>query len=459
MAGSMWAATLPEAMRATGEPLAGDLDMDVAIVGAGYTGLWTAYYLLRADPRLRVVVLERDVIGFGASGRNGGWCSALLAAGIGTIAKRSGRAAAVAMQRAMHDTVDEVGRVVAHEGIDAHYTKGGTITLARTEDQETRLAAELDTARSFGFGEEHFRRLSAAEVEPHCRATATRMALFTPDCAAIHPLRLAHGLAGVVQRLGGRICEHTAVTAFEAGRVTTTRGAVRAAVTVLATEAYGARLPGRRRTLAPLYSLMVATDPLGDEQWARIGLAERPTFADGRHTIIYGQRTADGRLAFGGRGAPYHYASRIEPAYDTDQRVRGLLVDTARELFPTLDDVAFPFHWGGPLGVPRDWQCAVTLDRPAGLAVAGGYVGDGVATTNLAGRTLADLITGEASELVGLPWVDHRSRRWEPEPLRWLGINAALRLAARADAAESRPGRSPRLQALWRRSLAALSGR
>ncbi len=459
MAGSMWAATLPEAMRVTGAPLPGDLDVDVAVVGAGYTGLWTAYYLLRADPHLRVVVLEREVIGFGASGRNGGWCSALLAAGIGTIAKRSGRAAAVAMQQAMHATVDEVGRVVADEGIDADYAKGGTITLARTEAQETRLTAELEEARSFGFGEEHLRRLSAAEVEPKCRATATRMALFTPDCAAIHPLRLAHGLAGAVQRHGGSICEHTAVTALEPGRVTTTRGAVRAEVTVVATEAYGARLPGRRRTLAPLYSLMVATDPLGDEEWSRIGLADRPTFADGRHTIIYGQRTADGRLAFGGRGAPYHYASRIEPAYDTDQRVRALLVETARELFPVLDGVAFPYHWGGPLGVPRDWQCAVTLDRPAGLAVAGGYVGDGVATTNLAGRTLADLITGQSSELVGLPWVGHRSRRWEPEPLRWLGINAALRLAARADAAEVRPGRWPRAQALWRRSLAALSGR
>jgi glycine/D-amino acid oxidase-like deaminating enzyme len=459
MAGSMWAATLPEAMRATGSPLAGDVDADVAIVGAGYTGLWTAYYLLRADPHLRVVVLERDVIGFGASGRNGGWCSALLAAGIGTIAKRSGRDAAIAMQRAMHATVDEVGRVVADEDIDAHYTKGGTITLARTEAQETRLVAELEEARTFGFGEDHVRRLSAAEVEPQCRATATRMALFTPDCAAIHPLRLAHGLAGAVQRLGGQICEHTAVTALEPGRVMTTRGAVGAEVTVLATEAYGARLPGRRRTLAPLYSLMVATDPLGDEQWCRIGLAERPTFADGRHTIIYGQRTADGRLAFGGRGAPYHYASRIEPSYDTDERVRGLLVETARDLFPALGEVAFPFHWGGPLGVPRDWQCGVTLDRAAGLAVAGGYVGDGVATTNLAGRTLADLITGRTSELVDLPWVGHRSRGWEPEPLRWLGINAALRLAGRADAAESRPGRRPRAQALWRRSLAVLSGR
>jgi glycine/D-amino acid oxidase-like deaminating enzyme len=459
MAGSMWAATLPEATRVTGEPLAGDADVDVAVVGAGYTGLWTAYYLARADPHLRVAVLEREVVGFGASGRNGGWCSSLLAAGIGTIARRHGREAAIAMQRAMYATVEEIGRVVADEGLDAQFTRGGTITLARTEAQETRLLAELEEARSFGFGDEHLRLLSSAEAESRCRATGTRMALYTPDCAAIHPLRLAHGLAAATQRCGVRIHEHTPVTSIEPGRVTTTRGMVRADVTVLATEAYGARLPGRRRTLAPLYSLMVATEPLSEEQWSRIGLAGRPTFADARHTIIYGQRTADGRLAFGGRGAPYHYASRIEPGYDTDERVRGLLVDTARELFPALGDVAFPYHWGGPLGVPRDWQCAVTFDRAEGLAVAGGYVGDGVATTNLAGRTVAELITGRATELVGLPWVGHRSRRWEPEPLRWIGINAGLRLAGRADAAEADTARWPRLAGVWRRSLAALSGR
>ena len=459
MPGSLWAATLPETMRVTGPPLDGDLDVDVAIVGAGYTGLWTAYYLIAAEPHLRVAVLERDVVGFGASGRNGGWCSALFAAGLDDVARKHGRDAAIAMKRAMHATVDEVGRVVAAEGIDAQFAKGGTITLARTETQEQRLADELAEARAFGFGDEHLRRLTAAEVEPRCRATGVRMALFTPDCGAIHPLRLVHGLAGAALRRGVQLCEHTAVTAVEPRRVTTTHGVVRTEVTVLATEAYGAHLPGRRRTLAPLYSLMVGTDPLSDEQWSDIGLAERPTFTDGRHTIIYGQRTADGRLAFGGRGAPYHYGSRIEPGFDTDERVRRLLVDTARELFPVLADVEFPYHWGGPLGIPRDWYSAVTFDRAAGLAVAGGYVGDGVSTTNLAGRTLADLIAGRESELVTLPWVGHHSRRWEPEPLRWIGINASRLLAARADAAESGPGKPSRFAGVWSRLLAAVSGR
>ncbi len=211
--------------------------------------------------------------------------------------------------------------------------------------------------------------------------------------------------------------------------------------------------------MIPLYSLMIGSEPLTTRQWDQIGLARRPTFNDARNMIIYGQRTADGRIAFGGRGAPYHFGSRIDPRFDRDERVRTMLVDAVRELFPVLDEVEFPYHWGGPLGVPRDWQCAVRYDRSSGLATAGGYVGDGVATTNLAGRTLADLITGRQSDLVRLPWVQHPLRRWEPEPLRWLGVNVARRAAAGADAAEARSGRVASWQArAWTRLLDALTG-
>jgi glycine/D-amino acid oxidase-like deaminating enzyme len=175
--------------------------------------------------------------------------------------------------------------------------------------------------------------------------------------------------------------------------------------------------------------------------------------------IIYGQRTDDGRIAFGGRGAPYHFGSRIAGSFDTDERVRGMLVESVRELYPTLRDVEFPYHWGGPLGVPRDWRWGVRFDRSAGVAVAGGYVGDGVSTTNLAGRTLADLITGRDSELVRLPWVGHRSPRWEPEPLRWLGVNIGRIAAGGADRAEHDASRTARWRAAgWRRLLGTLTG-
>jgi glycine/D-amino acid oxidase-like deaminating enzyme len=218
---------------------------------------------------------------------------------------------------------------------------------------------------------------------------------------------------------------------------------------VRATEGYTPGLAGERRAVAPVYSLMVATEPLPPELWEEIGLADRPTFSDGRHVIVYGQRTADDRIAFGGRGAPYHFGSRVRPSQDHEPRVFAMLRETLLGLLPQLRStgggssggVAFTHSWGGPLGIARDWAASVGLDRATGLAWAGGYVGDGVGTSNLAGRTLADLVTGRDTELVTLPWVNHRSRRWEPEPLRWLGINAGLRAMQVADWEERRTGR------------------
>ena len=435
---SLWDETLPPDERFAGVPLPGDTEVDVAVVGAGFTGLWTAYHLLRADPRLRVVVLEAERVGFGASGRNGGWCSGLLPMSLTRLAARHGRAPAIRLQRTMHDTVDEVGRTCADEGIEASFAKGGSIDLARTPAQEHRLREHLDEAAGFGFGTGDHRWLDATEAAAMCAATAARGAVFTPHCAAVHPARLVHGLAAAVVRRGARIHEQTRVIELAPRHVRTERGTVRADVVVRATEAYTARLPGGRRELVPIYSLMIATAPLDDEQWRAIGLHDRPTFADARHLVIYGQRTADGRLAFGGRGAPYHFGSSIADEFDTDERVRERLSATLRDLFPVLAGTPITHHWGGPLGVPRDWHCSVRFDRSTGLATAGGYVGDGVATANLAGRTLADLVTGRDTDLVRLPWVGHRSRRWEPEPLRWLGVNGARLAASRADQAEAR---------------------
>jgi glycine/D-amino acid oxidase-like deaminating enzyme len=426
--------------------LPGDIDVDVAIVGAGYTGLWTAYYLLARDPSLRIAIVEAEIAGFGASGRNGGWCSALLPMSLDAIAERAGRDAAIAMQTAMFATVDEVGKVAADEGIDCHYAKGGYLKLATEPAHAERLGAALESYRRFGFGEEHARLLDRREACDVINAERVRGGVFTPHCAAIHPARLARGLARVVERAGVKVFERTRVTGIETRRLRTDRGDVRAQAVVRATEGYTARLPGHRRTLAPIYSLMIATEPLPSSFWDAAGWSSRATFNDARHVIIYGQRTADDRIAFGGRGAPYHYGSGVDPAFDRDERVFALLRRTLAEFFPDVADVTITHSWGGPLGAPRDWYCSVGFDRATGSGWAGGYVGDGVATTNLAGRTLADLITGTTSELTGLPWVDHRSRSWEPEPLRWLGINSLLRLAPAADNAERRRGERARVR-------------
>ena len=277
--------------------------------------------------------------------------------------------------------------------------------------------------------------------------------------ARVHPLRLVNAIARACIDRGVRLHDHTAVVALAPHRVITPGGVVRADVVVVATEAFTVGLPGRRRDVLPIYSLMVASDPLDAGQWEEIGLSGRPTFHDARHSIVYGQRTADDRIAFGGRGAPYHFGSRVEPAFDTDERVRAMLVESVRDLFPVLAGVEFPFHWGGALGVPRDWRCTVRFDAASGFALAGGYAGDGVSTANLAGRTLADLITGRDTDLVRLPWVGHRSRRWEPEPLRWLGVNVGRLAASAADAAEEGSGRAARWRAAaWSRLLGLFTG-
>ncbi len=449
---SFWHDTVPGTLT-PGEPLAGDADADVAIVGAGFTGLWTAYYLARRDPALRIVVCEQEIAGFGASGRNGGWCSALFPASLAKLERMGGRNAAVAMQRAMHATVDEVGAVAAAEGIDCHFAKGGTVMLARSAAQVERAKAEIGEAREFGFGEDDLRLLSAADAAAMAGASHVLGGTYTPHCAAIHPARLARGLLAAVRAAGVSVYERTPVRELSAGQVVTPAGTVRARHVVRATEGYTPRLPGYRRAVAPVYSLMIATEPLPAQVWDEIGLAGRPTFGDLRHLIIYGQRTADGRLAFGGRGAPYHLGSSIRPAYDQVPAVFTALRRTLAELFPALGEAKVTHHWGGPLGVPRDWCASVGLDRETGIGWAGGYVGDGVATTNLAGRTLADLITDADSDITRLPWVGHRSPEWEPEPLRWLGLNAGLRTMSLADREEARTERPSRAAAFMGRFL------
>ncbi|MFI1192199.1 NAD(P)/FAD-dependent oxidoreductase [Micromonospora sp. NPDC020750] len=450
---SYWLSTMDEPLTPR-PPLGGDADADVVIVGAGYTGLWTAYYLAVADPALRITVLEREIAGFGASGRNGGWCSALFPTSLPALARRHGRDAALRMQRAMQETVREVGRVVAAEGIDCDWQLGGTVVLARSEAQLGRARAEVAEARAHGLDPDDLVLLDAAEAAARCAAEGVRGGTYTPHCAVVHPARLVRGLARAVERRGVRIHERTPVTAIRAGAAVTPVGTVRAPVVVRATEGYTPGLPGQRRVVAPVYSLMVATEPLPEQVWARIGLAQRETFSDHRHVVIYGQRTADGRLAFGGRGAPYHFGSRVSPGYDREPKVFAALRRVLGELFPVLgSEVPVSHAWGGPLGVARDWSASVGLAASTGLAWAGGYVGDGVGTTNLAGRTLADLIRGAESDLTGLPWVGHRSPRWEPEPVRWLAVNAGLKVMFSADRAELRTGRPSRRAALFNRFL------
>jgi glycine/D-amino acid oxidase-like deaminating enzyme len=426
-------------------PLPGDLDVDIAIIGGGLTGLWTAYYLLERSPSLRIAILEKNIAGFGASGRNGGWCSALFPASTAALEKRHGRDAALAMRRAMIDTVDEVGRVVALESIDCDFVKGGTIAFARSNTQLAAARAEVSEAASYG--------VDAIELLDSGAVTGANGAIgasFDPACARLHPGKLVRALARVVEARGATIYEETEVLDYSPHRVETTRGVVTCESFVVATEGYGAAIAKTHRRVLPLYSLMIATEPLSDDVWADIGIDHGQTFADYRHLLIYGQRTADNRFAFGGRGARYHWGSSIRESYDRVPAVFEHLQRTLVELFPQARDAAVTHRWGGPLGVPRDWHATASFNRSKGVAWAGGYVGDGLSTTNLAGRTLADLMTQSETALTRLPWVNHASPNWEPEPLRFIGSNLGLVAMGLADAEENvtkRPSVAARLMA------------
>ncbi len=450
---SLWLDSLPSPV-VPSAPLDRDLETDVAIVGAGYTGLWTAYYLASADPSLRIAVLEKEFAGFGASGRNGGWASALLPMSLASVARRHGLEAAQAQDAAMRASIDELIGAAGAIGADAHIAKGGTVVGARTEVQLARARAEVAEAREYGIGEERLALLDAGAARARVNATGTLGATYTPDCAAIHPARLVRALAAAVQDMGVRLFEGTPVTDIDPHRVSTPGGVVTADRVIRATEGYTAGLPGFARRVVPVYSLMIATAPLPSGTWDQIGLAQRETFSDHRHLIVYGQRTADDRMVFGGRGAPYHFGSATRPAFDQHARVFAGLRAAIVEMFPVLAGAEITHRWGGALGIARDWEASVGLDPDTAIGWAGGYVGDGVTTTNLAGRTLADLVRGVDSELTRLPWVGHRSRSWEVEPLRWLGVNAGLTAMSAADAEERLTGRSSVLA----RAMAPLIG-
>ncbi len=427
----------------------------MAIVGAGYTGLWTAYYLKRAQPSLEIVVLEREHAGFGASGRNGGWVSGFFSGPPRVYERHGGPAGYVALQQAMLATVDEVGEVLVEHEIDADFVKGGHLAVALGGAQAQRLRQEVTDGRLHGLHEADLRELGTDELDARLRVANALGASFSPHVARVHPAKLLSGLAATVERLGVRIYEDTPVSAIRPREALTPAGCVRARWVVRATEGYTADLAGLRRALVAMNSSMIVTEPLPATAWEQIGWNGREVLSDGAHVYVYLQRTEDGRIAIGGRGVPYRFASRSDGRGETAVRTVEALRAKLHAMFPATAEVQLDHAWSGVLGVPRDWCVSVNADPASGLAWAGGYVGEGIAAANLAARTLRDLILGEATTLTTLPWVGHQPRRWEPEPVRWGSIHAVYSLYRRADLIEQRTQRQSRLG----RIVDAVSGR
>jgi glycine/D-amino acid oxidase-like deaminating enzyme len=433
-------------------PLDGDTTADVAIVGGGFTGLWAAWYLLAREPSLRVVVLEARTVGFGASGRNGAW----LTAGIGVtpteLARRTSPATARATIEAMRATVDEVVDVCDRAGIAAGIRRGGILRVARGVHEEPALRAGYDAMAGLGLAGD-LEVLTPDELAHRVRVADARGALFDPSGAVVHPGRLVRGLARGVEDAGATIVEGTRVTEVRprpsgegtaaSAAVVTERGTVRADAVLLACEAWLPQLPGHARDVLPLYSLIVLTEPLDEDRWAAIGWDRHECLSSHRLTVDYLSRTLDGRVLFGGRGAPYHYGSQVAPEHDLHDPTHTELADQLGSWFPPLRGVRIAVRWGGPLAMPRDWLPTFRFDPASGIGGAYGYTGQGVATSNLAGRVLADLVVEGTTPYAELPMVGHRPRRWEPEPLRWLGARVVQRGLARADARAARTGRPP----------------
>jgi len=434
--GSFWFDSLAADRRPDPAPTATDLPThtDVAIIGAGYTGLWTAYYLNRAEPSLAITIIDANSVGFGASGRNGGWCMGWSM----DIDKRLARGTGgLAVARAMQDTVDEIGRVSQAENIDCHYTKGGTLAVATTTLHADRFQRTIERRGQQGFDGDDFVWLAPAESRARLNAAANFGAMYTPHCARLHPGRLVHGLAHVLRERGITIIEHTPVTNIDNGRLTTTQGQISAPVILRATEGYTDSIAGQSRQMLPLYSMMITTEPLSDDQWQDIGLMNSETFGDGRRIVIYGQRTLDNRIAIGGR-AGYYFGSKRLPVIPHDHPNLQYVEDSLFDLLPQLQGTPITHRWGGLMGVASHFRPSVQFDRTTGFGRAGGYTGEGVAASNLAARILADLTLGKATDITRLPWVDDIAPRWPIEPFRWLGAGTIQHIGLLADRAERR---------------------
>lgn len=430
------------------ESLNGDLETDVAIVGGGLLGIWAAYYLSRKDPSLRITVLERETVGFGAAGRNGGWAGAGLAGSAKVFAKTGNSAAIATGAELFRNAVGEIGDVVSSEGIACDYVQGGTLTIATTEPQLARLVSDYGSGQANSLRAPDEVKLTAEEVATHLRGTPVLGGAFSPYCARVQPAQLVRELARTAERAGVTIFEQTNVVSTRPGIVETAGGVVRARTIVMAAEAWLPQQPGHRRDFLPLSSMMIATEPLPEAAWDELGWAHGLTIRDKRHLFFYAQRTADNRIAIGGRGAPYRLRAPFDEFDGQQDAVFARLTETMHQHFPQTRGANVTHRWGGLLGVPRDWSMAVRYDRNTGLASAGGFAGHGVIAAHIAGRTLAELITGEETVRTRMPWVGRTSPKWEPEPIRYIASNSIVNFLMGADAFEDRTGRIARRASL-----------
>jgi glycine/D-amino acid oxidase-like deaminating enzyme len=423
-----------------GEPcpaLDGDASADVVIVGGGFTGLWTAYFLTERDPNLGVIVLEQDVCGGGPSGRNGGFASGWWDELHGLVTLY-GQERAVAACRAIAASIKAIGEFCDRNAIDAWYRRGGYM-YAITAGAHEKLCEEMvELARESGAAEE-LRELSAAEVHERCASPAFRGGAFMRDGASVQPGRLVRGLRRVVLERGVKIYENTAVSRLDGTNAVTATGTVRASHAVLAVNAWGVGWPQLKRRLVAWSSYIVLTAPAPD-RIEEIGWTGGELISDFRTSLRYFRTTADGRIAFGGGGG--RARRTIDDMFTRDARAVSETAEGFRLMFPSFADVPIEDAWGGPIDVSPTHLPTFGRVGPGNVYSATGYTGNGVAPTHLAGQALADLITGADTDTIRLPMVNARPPAFPPEPFRSWGAALVRRAMIAKETAEEQ-GRKP----------------
>ncbi|MCZ7631424.1 MAG: FAD-binding oxidoreductase [Microthrixaceae bacterium] len=354
----------------------------MAIVGGGFTGLWTALQLRQADPSLTVAVIEREVIGFGASGRNGGFAMTLLDMSLAHLRRNHGDAAARAAHEAVATSVTEMGEAIDQHDIKCEWRHGGLMVVATNRPQQERIDADLAAAEALGL--EGFRHLSAAEAQAEVHSPTYVGGLHEDHCGVLHPAKLARGLAGVASRSGVEVFERSDVTAIDEAtgriRITTPRGSVRAHQVVLATNAWASETEWFRNKVVPLYTYIAMTEPLTVRQWEEVGWDSHCGIEDKRNYVHYYRRTLDGRILWGGSDGVIHHRGRIAPRHDRSSRVLERLTTTFHRTFPQLRDVGFTHHWGDP------WASQRRSCRCSGPCSEAASITDSAATATVSPR-------------------------------------------------------------------------
>ncbi len=397
---------------------------DVAIIGGGFSGLWSAFHLKQIQPSLSIAIFEQNYVGFGASGRNGGWASAEYPTSSARLIKEHGLQVYQNLRKSLIESIDEIGQIAKTNNWLIEYAKGGSLVFATNNSQLSRISKDIDNEHNFLTSEEAKHLLNVRNIMG---------GIFTPHCAALNPFKLTGALAEHLEHLGVQIFENSRVEEIYDKKIQVNGFDIDCQISIRATEAFTARKWMKNQQI-PIYSLMVATEPLTADQLIQVRNMQRATFQEACHLITYAQITGDNRLAIGGRGVRYKLFSRLSERSEIDNRMHSALERRALRWFPQLEGINFEYRWGGPVALTRRWQSYLNFDQSSGRAAIGGYVGDGVTLSYLAGKTLAQRINN--IKTLDLPFVDQKIGRWEPEPIRYLAVNAGFKATVAADIEE-----------------------